>query len=193
MSTINNNDLFIVSRSGTNYRVTAADVAAYAGAGATFGLGLNVTGGIVKVSIPVASTPPAAGAGAAQAINGSLYWDDTLTQLFIRYNNGGSPVWVAAAPSAGGGGGSGTVTNVTGTLPIAVATGTSTPVVSINQGLGVATNGNFLVTKVTEATTPPAAGTGAAQAVIGSTYYDTNLGAMFIYYSNGGTPTWVMV
>lgn len=186
-------DLFIVGRAAVNYKITADDLATYIFSSGKIGLGLNVTGGIVKVSIPVASTPPAAGPSVTGAIDGSLYWDDTLTQLFIRYNNGGSPVWVAAAPSAGGGGGSGTVTNVTGTLPIAVATGTTTPVVSINQGLGVATNGNFLVAKVTEATSPPAAGTGAAQAVIGSTYYDTNLGAMFIYYSNGGTPTWVMV
>ncbi len=195
MSTINNNDLFLISSGGVNYKVTAADVAAYAGAGATFGLGLNLTGGIVKVSLPVASTPPAVGAAAAQAINGSVYWDDNLGQLFIRYANSGGaggPVWVAAAPPAGGGGG-GTVTSVTGTLPIAVATGTSTPVVSINQGLGVATNGNFLITKVPEAATPPAIGTGAAQAQIGSTYYDDTIGAMFIRYSNGGTPAWVQV
>jgi microcystin-dependent protein len=31
-----------------------------------------------------------------------MYWDDTLGQLFIRYINGGAPVWVAAAPPAGG-------------------------------------------------------------------------------------------
>lgn len=184
MSTINNTDLFLISSGGVNYKVTAADVAAYAGAGATFGLGLNLTGGIVKVSLPVASTPPTAGALAAQAIDGSLYWDDNLTQLFIRYNNGGSPVWVAAAPSAGGGG-----TTYTGTLPIDV-TGT---VISLNLGLGVALNGNFLIAKTPEASTPPAIGTGAAQAQIGSTYYDDTLGAMFIYYSNGGAPTWVMV
>jgi hypothetical protein len=42
------------------------------------------------------------GTGAAQALNGSMYWDDTLGQLFIRYANGASPVWVAAAPPAGG-------------------------------------------------------------------------------------------
>jgi hypothetical protein len=36
-----------------------------------------------------------------EAINGSLYWDDVLSQLFIRYANGGAPTWVAAAPSAG--------------------------------------------------------------------------------------------
>jgi hypothetical protein len=70
----------------------------------TFGLGLNLTGSLVKVSIPAASLPPTAGALATQAIVGSLYWDDNLTQLFIRYDNGGNPVWVAAAPQASGGG-----------------------------------------------------------------------------------------
>ena len=97
-------DLFIVGRGATNYNITADNLANYILSGSNkIGLGLNVTGNIVKVSIPVASTPPAAGPGVAQAIDGSLYWDDTLTQLFIRYNNAGSPVWVAAAPSAGGG------------------------------------------------------------------------------------------
>lgn len=70
----------------------------------TFGLGLNLTGALAKVSIPVAATPPTAGAAANQAIDGSLYWDDTLTQLFIRYNNGGTPIWVAASPAAGSSG-----------------------------------------------------------------------------------------
>jgi hypothetical protein len=93
----------------------------------TFGLGLNLTGSLVKVSIPAASLPPTAGAGATQAIVGSLYWDDNLTQLFIRYNNGGNPVWVAAAPQASGGGGG--VTAVTATAPLAATAG-SAPVIS---------------------------------------------------------------
>ncbi len=94
-------DLLLVGRGAINYKLTAADLATYVVSSGTMGLGLNVTGGIVKVSIPVASTPPTAGGAAAQAVDGSLYWDDNLTQLFIRYNNGGSPVWVAAAPAAG--------------------------------------------------------------------------------------------
>jgi hypothetical protein len=136
MSTINNTDLFLISSGGTNYKVTAADVAAYAGAGATFGLGLNLTGGIVKVSLPVASVPPTVGAAAAQAINGSLYWDDNLGQLFIRYANAsgaGGPVWVAAAPPGGGGGGG--VTAVAVTAPI---TDTGTPTAP-NIGISPAT------------------------------------------------------
>jgi hypothetical protein len=59
-----------------------------------------------------------------------MYWDDVLNQLFIYYSNGGSPVWVQAAPSASGGGG-GTVTSVSGSGPISVATPNTTPVISI--------------------------------------------------------------
>ena len=40
------------------------------GAPPTAGLGINIVGSLVKVSIPTASTPPAAGAGAAQAVVG---------------------------------------------------------------------------------------------------------------------------
>ena len=81
---------------------------------ASAGLGLTVDGTNLKVSIPTASTPPVIGGGVAQAVVGSLYWDDILNQLFIYYTNGGTPVWVQAAPAAtaSGGGGSGTVTSV---------------------------------------------------------------------------------
>lgn len=86
------------------------------------GLGINITGNIVKVAIPQASAPPAAGSGATQAVVGSMYWDDTLSQLFIYYSNGGSPVWVQAAPSSVAGG---TVTSVgiIGTSGIGVISG----------------------------------------------------------------------
>jgi len=67
------------------------------------GLGTVVNGSNIAVSIPVASTPPGIGTGATQGLNGSLYWDNTLGQLFIRYANGASPTWVAAAPPSGGG------------------------------------------------------------------------------------------
>ena len=60
-------------------------------------------------------------------------------------------------------------------------------------GLGLTTNSIYTVSKVTEAAVPPTPGTGQTQAILGSTYYDTNLGQMFTYYSNGGTPVWVAV
>ena len=73
------------------------------GAPPNAGLGLDLSGvtpnQILKVSISQQSVPPAVGTLAPEAINGSLYWDDTLGQLFIRYINGGAPTWVAAAPA----------------------------------------------------------------------------------------------
>jgi hypothetical protein len=75
------------------------------GAPPNAGLGLDLSGvtpnQILKLSVSQQSTPPTPGTLAAEAINGSLYWDDVLSQLFIRYANGGNPTWVAAAPSAG--------------------------------------------------------------------------------------------
>jgi len=86
----------------TNVNLEVWDGTAWTAVGAppTAGLGISITGTVVKVSIPTASTPPAVGAGAAQAVVGSMYWDDTLNQLFIYYSNGGTPVWVQAAPAA---------------------------------------------------------------------------------------------
>jgi hypothetical protein len=60
-------------------------------------------------------------------------------------------------------------------------------------GLGLTTNNIYTVTKVTEAAVPPTPGTGQTQAILGSTYYDDNLGQLFLYYSNGGSPVWAAV
>lgn len=78
----------------------------------TVGLGLAISGTAIKVSIPIQFGPPAPGGLPAEAIDGSLYWDDNLGLLFIRYNDGSSTQWVQVIPSGGGGGGSGTVTSV---------------------------------------------------------------------------------
>jgi hypothetical protein len=90
------------NQSGTPVKLEYYDGAAWSPVGSTAGLGLVLDGSALKVSLPVASTPPTVGGGVAQAVNGSMYWDDTLGQLFIRYINGGTPAWVAAAPPAGG-------------------------------------------------------------------------------------------
>lgn len=74
------------------------------------GLGLVISGSAIKVSIPVQFGPPAAGTLPAESVDGSLYWDNNLGLLFIRYNDGTSTQWVQVTPS--GGGGSGTVTSV---------------------------------------------------------------------------------
>ena len=98
----------------------------------TIGLGLAVSGTAIKVSIPIQFGPPAAGTLPAQAIDGSMYWDDNLGVLFIRYNDGTSTQWVQVIPSGGGGGGSGTVTSV-GLQPAAsqpgiAVTGATSPI-----------------------------------------------------------------
>jgi hypothetical protein len=111
------------NQGGTPVKLEYYDGAAWSPAGSTAGLGLVLDGSAIKVSIPVASTPPAVGSGTAQAVNGSMYWDDTLGQLFIRYINGGTPVWVAAAPPAGG-------SSLTAATNAEARTGTSTTVYS---------------------------------------------------------------
>lgn len=107
----------------------------------TIGLGLAVSGTAIKVSIPVQFGPPAPGSLPAEAIDGSLYWDDNLGLLFIRYNDGTSTQWVQVIPTGGGGGGGGTGTvtsvGVTGTQGI-VTSGTN-PVTS-SGNIGVALN-----------------------------------------------------
>lgn len=60
-------------------------------------------------------------------------------------------------------------------------------------GLDLNATNSLIKTKVPEDTAPLAAGTGAGQAIVGSTYYDINLGSTFVYYSNGTTPVWVMI
>ena len=78
----------------------------------TVGLGLAVDGTAIKVSIPIQFGPPPAGTLPTEAIDGSMYWDDNLGLLFIRYYDGTSTQWVQVIPSGGGGGGGGTVTSV---------------------------------------------------------------------------------
>lgn len=79
------------------------------GAPPTAGLGIDITGTVVKLKMPEAATPPTVGAAANQAIVGSMYYDVNLGVLFIYYSNGGSPVWVQI-PIGGGGGGAAAAT-----------------------------------------------------------------------------------
>jgi hypothetical protein len=69
------------------------------------GNGVALNGTAIKVSIGSASAPPTVGTPAANAMTGSMYWDDVAGAMFYRYDNGGTPVWVQA--SAGGGGSTG--------------------------------------------------------------------------------------
>lgn len=161
MSTIINTDLFLVTRAGTNYQVTAADVSAFTGGTYTgsspivvtgtaisldIGLGNTTNGGFLKASTDVRNGPPAAGTGQLQAIDGTLYWDNNQGLLFIRYNDGTSTQWVQVIPSGGGGGGTGTVTSVNvsgGTTGLTYSGGpiTASGTITMAGVLGVANGG----------------------------------------------------
>ena len=80
------------------------------------GLGTAINGSNIAVSIPVAATPPAVGTSAVQATNGSLYWDNNLGALFLRYFDGTTAQWVQAAASG----------NVTAATAAQAAAGTLT-------------------------------------------------------------------
>lgn len=105
----------------------------------TIGFGLAVSGTAIKVSIACTNPAPAVGSLPAEAIDGSLYWDDNLGLLFIYYNDGTSSQWVQVTPSGGGGGGTGTVTSVgiTGTGGITSLGGPITSSGIITVGLNI--------------------------------------------------------
>ena len=109
--------------------------------------------------------------------------------LWYDVSGAGLVIWDGAA-WVGVGGGSGTVTGVTASLPL-VSSGGATPNLTLNLGLGTAVNGSNIAVSIPVASTAPAAGTGAAQALNGSLYWDDGVGSLFIRYNNGGTPTWV--
>jgi hypothetical protein len=67
--------------------------------GGNFGLGLVVTGSIVRTSVPIQFGPPTIGSQPTQATEGSTYWDDNLGVMFIYYNDGTSSQWVQVIPS----------------------------------------------------------------------------------------------
>jgi hypothetical protein len=87
------------------------------GSGATTLAGLGLIGtepnSVLKVKITTASAPPVIGTTTATgAVDGSLYWDDNLGELFIRYNDGTSSQWVQTNYGESGGGGGGGVTSI---------------------------------------------------------------------------------
>lgn len=134
------------------------------GAVTTPGLGLTITGAFTKVAIPIQSPGPAAGGGQYQAVPGSLYWDNTLGELFIYYDDGTTAQWVST-------------------------TGGGTP--PIPPGLGISQTSGFTKISVPIQSPGPSAGTGANQAEPGALYWDDSLGELFIYYDDGTTAQWV--
>jgi hypothetical protein len=173
---------------GTDGNVLTADSTSATGlkwapAASTAGLGIDITGGVVKVSIPAQFGPPAPGTLPAESVDGSLYWDNNLGLLFIRYNDSTSTQWVQVVPSGGGS------TTYTGTAPVKV-TGSA---ISLDIGLGNTTDGGFLKASTDIRNGPPTAGTGQLQAIDGSLYWDNNQGLLFIRYHDGNTTQWVQV
>lgn len=136
-----------------------------AGSGVIYGLGLALNGGAVKVSIPTVSPSPVVGTGALQAMPGSLYWDDTLGELFIYYDDGTTAQWIST-------------------------TGGTTPP---PPGYGLTVESSALKLAIPALPNPPTVGIGVADATKGSMYYDTALGVMFYYYDDGTTTQWVQV
>jgi hypothetical protein len=151
------------------------------------GLGINLSGvspnEAYKLETPIQTGPPAAGTLPAQAIDGSLYWDNTQGLLFVRYDDGSSTQWVQVVPSAP------PATPITGTAPIAVS-GSN---VSLDVGLGNEVNGGFLKAETPVQTGPPTAGLGQLQAIDGSLYWDNTQGLLFIRYNDGSSTQWVQV
>lgn len=58
------------------------------------GFGLVVDTGYTKVAIPASTTTPTIGSAPTEAIDGSLYYDESLGAMFYRYNDGVSSQWV---------------------------------------------------------------------------------------------------
>jgi hypothetical protein len=151
------------------------------------GLGINLSGTspneVYKLDVPIQFGPPTAGVLPAEAIDGSLYWDDNQGLLFIRYNDGNTTQWVQVVPSGP------PASAYTGTAPIDI-TGTN---ISLRIGLGNAESGGFLKATTPVLNGPPAAGLGQLQAIDGSLYWDNNQGLLFIRYNDGNTIQWVQV
>jgi hypothetical protein len=106
----------------------------------TLGLGLALDGTFVKVALPALAAPPTAGIGQLQSVNGSLYWDDSIASLFLRYANNGNPTWIQIGTSyiSNTGGGS-SITGVFGTNGISGG-GSGPGAVTLRLNIGSLTN-----------------------------------------------------
>jgi len=129
----------------------------------SLGLGLTVDGTFVKVALPSLGLPPSPGGGRLQAVDGSLYWDNNLASLFLRYSNGGQPVWVQVGSSY-----SGATSSITGVFGInGISGGGSTGNVTLsNTGILTVTAGGGI--GVTAGQNPTISNTGVLAVTAGS-------------------------
>lgn len=170
------------------------------------GLGLVVDGTILKLSIPIATTPPLVGPALNQAVQGSLYWDSICKDLFIYYDDGVSPQWYPATtytsanfvrlnnntafnsyiwPNADGLPGTFLTTNGGGTLNWTAG--------GLPAGLGLAVDNGFTKVSILASSSPPPIGTNSGEAMVGSMYFDTDLAKLFYLYDDGTTVQWVQL
>jgi hypothetical protein len=103
------------------------------------GLGINLSGTVpnqvYKASTPIQNGPPAAGTLPAQAIDGSVYWDNNTGLMFVRYNDGSSTQWVQVIPSSGAIAGTVTSVNIAGTGGVTAVGGPITSSGTFTVGL----------------------------------------------------------
>jgi hypothetical protein len=195
---------------GTDGQILIADSAAASGLSYSSNY-VSTTGPTGVANMPAGSTgtrpaTPSAGGTRYNSTTTSLeFWNGTSwetvassgTNSFVeKTSDTGSAVMPAgttlqrdAAPAQG----FTRFNSTSGTLEFWDGASWSSVTSSSLLGLGLTTNNIYTVTKVTESAVPPTPGTGQTQAILGSTYYDTNLGQMFTYYSNGGSPVWAAV
>ena len=169
----------------------------------TAGLGTNISGNVIKVSIPTVSPAPAIGTSPSQAIDGSLYWDSSLGALFVRYNDGVTSQWVQATPTGGGGGGGDIPSGVTMLFLEATAPAGWTQEVTNNNkalrlvsGTGAGTGGSTSFTSVFTSRSVPllehthvlSEGSGHVHALPQAIVYVSPGTGSVELYANGYTP-----
>lgn len=74
--------------------ITVSPSGSISAAASPAGFGLVVDTGYTKVAIPASMTAPAVGSAPTEAVDGSLYYDESLGAMFYRYNDGVSSQWV---------------------------------------------------------------------------------------------------
>ena len=131
-------------------------------------------------------TPQGVTQGIGVTINasGQISVDASTVVGLVKLNNSSAYnayVW----PNADGAVGEQLVTDGAGNLSWVAAAST------LAGGLGVDITADVAKGYTQTASTPPTVGALPTEAIDGSTYWDDNLGALFIYYNDGTSSQWV--